>query len=249
MRANDSDMCFHEVFGQRHVVLPVIHVSTEEQALRNVEIARKAGADGVFLINHLIMSDDLLAIHAAVCRRFAGWWIGVNCLDLDSATVFSRISADVSGVWSDKAMIVEDRKDQPDAEAVGEARKTSGWHGLYLGGVAFKYQRRVDDVGAAAAIAARYMDVVTTSGPGTGHAADVVKIHTMKKAIGDHPLAIASGITPENIGDYLPLSDCYLVATGISRDDENLDPERVRLLVERTHAYDGGMKGSSLPVG
>jgi hypothetical protein len=36
----------------------------------------------------------------------------------------------------------------------------------------------------------------------------------LKRALGDWPLAIASGITPENVGEYLPVADCFLVATG-----------------------------------
>lgn len=76
------------------------------------------------------------------------------------------------------------------------------------------------------------MDVVTTSGPGTGKAAAVEKIRTMKEALGDFPLAIASGITPENVSDYLPYADCFLVATGISRNFEQLDPARTHALVE-----------------
>jgi predicted TIM-barrel enzyme len=82
------------------------------------------------------------------------------------------------------------------------------------------------------------MDVVTTSGPGTGQAAHVEKIRTMKAALGDFPLAIASGITPENVKDYLPFSDCYLVATGISDSFEELNPDRVRALVNTVQAWD-----------
>ena len=50
------------------------------------------------------------------------------------------------------------------------SRESSGWKGLYFGGVAFKAQRLVADelVGKAAAIATRYMDVVTSSGRATG---------------------------------------------------------------------------------
>jgi hypothetical protein len=33
-------------------ILPVIHVDSVEQALRNAEIARESLCDGVFLINH-----------------------------------------------------------------------------------------------------------------------------------------------------------------------------------------------------
>lgn len=60
----------------------------------------------------------------------------------------------------------------------------------------------------------------------------------MKAAVGDFPLAIASGITPENVGEYLPWCDCFLVATGISCSFEELDPERVRALVGRVRAFE-----------
>jgi len=76
------------------------------------------------------------------------------------------------------------------------------------------------------------MDVVTTSGPGTGEAASVSKIRAMKAALGDFPLAIASGITPENVGPYLGVADCFLVATGISADFSDFDPLRIRALMQ-----------------
>lgn len=108
---------------------------------------------------------------------------------------------------------------------------------LYFGGVAFKYQRHVEDFESACRVATRYMDVVTTSGPGTGHAAEVEKIRRMKAALGVIPLAIASGVTPENVADYLPHADCFLVATGISRSFTELDPARVRSLIAAVCAF------------
>jgi len=44
------------------VVLPVAHVESENQALRNAKIARESGCDGVFLINHGISVRRLLEI-------------------------------------------------------------------------------------------------------------------------------------------------------------------------------------------
>jgi len=43
---------FRKIFSNRHVVLPIIHAEAVEQVLCNAEIARDAGYDGVFLINH-----------------------------------------------------------------------------------------------------------------------------------------------------------------------------------------------------
>ena len=234
------DSRFREVFPEGHVVLPVIHVSSEDQALRNAGIAFGAGANGAFLINHSMGCTELLAIHARVVEAFPGWWLGVNCLDLDPVRAVRRASPEVAGIWSDNAMIRETQEGQPEADAVLAAIRETGWPGLYFGGVAFKYQEPVDDLRAAAHIAGAYMDVVTTSGAGTGQAASLEKIAAMKAALGDLPLAIASGITPENVRDYLPISDCYLVATGIGDSFEELNPSKVAALVGAVREWDAG---------
>jgi predicted TIM-barrel enzyme len=235
-----NSAALRQVFQNRHVVLPVIHVTSTAQALENASIARDAGADGVFLINHAMSSEELLSAHVAVRARFPNWWIGVNCLDLEPEQVFERITDSVNGVWTDNAMIDEANEAQPLAQKVLDSRNQRGWSGLYFGGVAFKYQRRVEDLAAAARRAMRYMDVVTTSGSGTGHAADVNKIRVMKEALGTFPLAIASGITPENVAEYMPHADCFLVATGISKSFEELDPAKVKALIQVVCSRLGG---------
>ena len=218
-------------------MLPVIHAATESQVLANAEIARSADADGVFLINHMGDCDELLAMFAEARAHHPAWWIGVNCLDLTPLELLGQVGEDVDGVWADNADVDERRDTQPEAEAARRAASDRGWPGLYFGGVAFKYQRPVADLERAARLARDYMDVITTSGPGTGHAADPAKIAAIRAGAGDHPLALASGVTPENVDDYLPWVDAYLVATGISRDFEHLDPARTRALVERVHGW------------
>ena len=64
--------------GQRHVVLPVIHAESAEQSLRNAQISRDAGTDAIFLINHSILTEELLQIAAEVRKRFGAWWIGIK---------------------------------------------------------------------------------------------------------------------------------------------------------------------------
>jgi hypothetical protein len=224
---------FAQVFQHSPVILPVIHVEGLDQTLRNARIAWQAGCDGLFLINHRGDCADLLAIHGAVQAEFPEWWIGVNCLDLSPWQVFEAVDRRVAGVWVDNAGIDETAEIQDFAGRVAETRRKSGWSGLYFGGVAFKYQRPVSDLARAAALATDYMDVVTTSGPGTGQPAHLDKIRRMKEAIGHFPLAIASGISPQNVGRYLGIADCFLVATGISRSWTELDPGRVADLVQR----------------
>lgn len=226
---------FDTRFRRTRVVLPVIHAATESQVLANTEIARIADADGVFLINHMGGCDELLSMYAAARAHHSDWWIGINCLDLTPLELLAQVGEDVDGVWADNADVDERRDTQPEAEAARHAGSDRGWPGLYFGGVAFKYQRPVADLERAARLARGYMDVITTSGPGTGQAAERAKISAIRAGAGDHPLALASGVTPENVEGFLPWVDAYLVATGISRDFEHLDPGRTRALVERVH--------------
>lgn len=228
-------------FSNRHAILTVLHVETAEQTLRNARISRDAQTDGVFLVNHDIPADELLSIHRAVAAEHGDWWVGINCLDLTPLQHLQRIheldlTDSVAGIWVDNAMIDEESDIQLEAQRFLELSQEIGWTGLYFGGVAFKYQRPVDDIEQAALKAVPFMDVVTTSGAGTGEAAAVDKIRQMKAALGDHPLGVASGITPENVSDYLDFVDCFLVATGISKSFEDLDPARVKALVQQVRS-------------
>jgi len=66
--------------GHLHVILPVIHVETLDQAVRNAHVVKSAGCDGVFLINHSISSEDLVGIARHVRSSFPNLWVGVNLM-------------------------------------------------------------------------------------------------------------------------------------------------------------------------
>lgn len=226
---------FRNAFDNTHVVLPVVHVQSPSQAIRNVTIAYEAQCDGVFLINHGISHAALMTAFAEVKAVFPNFWIGINSLGKDPLSLFG--DEDVSGIWTDNAQIEEHRGEQVKAERIDDVRVAQNWQGLYFGGVAFKYQREVNELAQAARIAMRYMDVVTTSGPGTGHAPPIAKLRTMKQAIGDFPLAVASGITTDNVSELLPYCDCVMVATGISKSFTELDRKLTHDLVQTVREF------------
>ena len=224
-------------------VLPVIHVRDTAQAVRNVSLAMGEGAQGVFLINHDFPHADLLPIVAQVRQRFPALWLGVNFLGVtgrDAFPVLGELAAkgiEVDAYWADDARIDERGEAQAEADAIAAARDASGWTGLYFGGAAFKKQREVapEDYARAAGTAARYMDAVTTSGVATGEAADLAKIADFRRGCGEAPLALASGVTPDNVALYGRLVDAVLVATGVNvpGDFYDIDPGRLRRLVSR----------------
>jgi hypothetical protein len=227
---------FRAIFPKRHTFLPVIHVQdhrdgvtsvTLAHTIEQVEVARVNGADGVFLIGHGMHHLNLLFMQEKVRDAIPNYWIGVNCLDLGPEDVFAQVTNLVDGVWVDNAEVMEHSEEQPSAARIRNAKVLARYRGLYFGGVAFKYQRHVTDLARGARIATDYVDVVTTSGIGTGSKPSPDKITVMKSAIGNHPLAIASGMTAENVHEYLE-ADVFMVATGISKDFHTLDPKKVQ---------------------
>ncbi|KAB2911352.1 MAG: adenine phosphoribosyltransferase [Kofleriaceae bacterium] len=226
-----------EAFGVPRVLLPVIHPVGRDEALASVEVAVAAGVKGVFVINQGMSEKQVLALMMEIRGRHPALWVGVNLLGFSPIEILERgLEAGdgrLDGIWSDNAHIDEDAAQQPEAAAFVAARREVDWSGLYFGGVAFKYQREVADAKLewAARVARGYMDVVCTSGPGTGHEARVEKVAAMRAGLGsDGALALASGVTPENVGNFLPHVDAYLVGTGIEARLGVLDAERVAAL-------------------
>lgn len=244
---------FHKLFkSPGPAVLPVIHVLETERTCRNVEILIGEGAAGCFLINHDFDVPPFLDIIRDVRARYPSLWLGVNFLAVTGRDAFPQLAdlaregCAVDGYWADDARIDEaapaDAAGQVEAAEIAAAR--AGWDGLYFGGTAFKKQRPVAaaDYGRSAEIAADWMDVVTTSGQATGIEADDAKIATFRAAIGDAPLALASGISPDNAERYRDV-DAYLVATGINHAGNfyDIDPARLRQLLAKTRRF--GMEG------
>lgn len=225
-------------------MFPVIHVVDAEQIAINVQIARDAGSPGVFLINHDFHYKEFLPLIRETRSRFPDYWIGVNFLAVTGKQAFPILAelghagSPVDAYWADDARIDEQAATDAQTEAaeILEIKKSCGWGGMYFGGTAFKKQREVapKDYAQSARIASDYMDVVTTSGIATGHSADLGKINTFREACEETPIALASGITPENVQDYLPFIDATLVATGINKEDDfyNIDPSRLNKLLQ-----------------
>lgn len=230
-------------------VLPVIHVTDNEQAVRNVRVLVEEGAPGCFLINHDFGVERFLPIIAHVRALFPALWMGVNFLAVtgkDAFPVLGQLKRDgvaVDGYWADDARMDERRSadDQVEAKDIAAALTVSGWSGLYTGGTCFKKQREVapEHYEYSARLATGFMDAVCTSGVATGKAVDMSKITTFRRAIGDEAMTLASGITPENAHLYMDDVDGFMVATGINREGDfyNIEPSKLARLLKLTRQH------------
>ena len=221
-------------------IYPVIRVETEAQALAQAAIAYAHPVDGAFLIDHDGDHDRLARCIAVVRGCFPDRFLGANLVrtgGVDALALLGRAfpsGVPLDALWTDDAgvRINAPASIEPAGLTSGELHRETGWQGLHFGGVAFKYQAPVpdDDLPALGELARDLVDVPTTSGPGTGQRIATERLRLLRRGLGGHPLALASGVTPENAHEVVPFVDHILVSTGIS-DGNGIVAERLSALL------------------
>lgn len=207
---------------------PVVHINSPDIAIEQASLALEAGADGVFLIDHKATSTQATnEVFNQLHEDHPNAFLGVNFLGftaVESVIITAQnvrrnwLSRTPDALWVDNLSLAS--TDGPSDGARYLIDKLPLLHSMELfGGVAFKYtDSYTDDPRRAAFETTRSLpclDVVTTSGPGTGEPPSVAKIAAMKEAAVGHDLAIASGVDITNIDKYAGLADRYLAASSV----------------------------------
>ena len=211
------------------VLMAVVHVASETQAVRNVALAERCLLDGVFLIVHGKGGRDLLKRSYDACRAaFPLFFIGVNVmmgrapLDLFAWVQENVPSADA--VWTDNCFANTPRV----CERMAESKKKAEYLGLHFGGIAFKHQEKVhpeqdeENLPQAAAkalcevakCASSHVDVVVTSGTKTGAKASLAKVRAVQK--GSTAMVAVSGVGID-VREFAGACQIVLAATAISK--------------------------------
>lgn len=213
-------------------IIPVIHHLNHELTLENAKMCAEEQAFGVFLISMTGDNEHLAALARTIKGRHPELLVGINLLGQSAiSSIEESLDFSLDMTWSDNP-IVTSKVVTEEAKKI-ESRIKNSQH-LFFNSVAFKYQKVEDEPGVAAWASAKLGFIPTTSGKATGHAADLTKISEMKKSIGEEPLAIASGLTPENVNYFIPYIDYGLVATGISDDFHTLSREKLHSIIKNT---------------
>lgn len=214
-------------------VYPVIHYKDSETTLSEAKKAKEAGADGVFLISHIGGNERLIPLAVKIKEVFQ-LEVGLNFLGegaLETAKVVKNNGLDM--VWADYCGVSSDGLDY-------EGHDLADWACFnenikIFASVAFKYQASELNPSLAAVEALRAGFIPTTSGSGTGTAPSVEKIHSMSVAVKGN-LAIASGMSCENINDFKQYLSHILVATGVSDDEYHFNIEKLTKFIELAHS-------------
>lgn len=200
-------------------LIPVIHMINQNQVLTNVKTCVSSGIKKVFLINHRSSNYELIKCANKVKELYPDLWIGLNMLDVKAKDAI-LYEFDFDALWCDESINQEDYN----------YRK---FKGLLFSGLAFKYQPQPSDLKLACQESIVTSDVSTTSGPATGKEADINKILQLREYLGDHPMAIASGVNLNNIESYKGVVDYLLVASSITSKSEIIQEDKLIELLKK----------------
>lgn len=208
-------------------VWPVIHIKNCEIALQNAQIAHDAGCHGIFLISMDNQDEKIDPIGLKIRERIPKLEIGVNYLSLLADEAVNRsLSNGWNATWVDDSGI-----HSTNVEEIALTCAELITNHQFFASIAFKYQR-VDPKPPIAALHAQKLGMIpTTSGDATGSAPDVEKLKNISEVLNGTRLAVASGITPDNVTELSPYVTDILVATGISLDFYRFDADKLKALM------------------
>jgi len=212
------------------LVFPVIHYVDAASALVNAQMAADLGCAGVFLISMIGECDVIPGAAAKIKEALPHLWVGINLLSKSPLTAM-KISLEwkLDGTWADQPGVTSKGADA-EAEDVAALLLEHPAH-LFFGSIAFKYQTAESCPSTAAVNAMKLGMIPTTSGTATGKAAPQAKLWSIRRALGDRPLGIASGVTPANVREHAGLVTHVLVSTGISNGTDDFDRAKLAELL------------------
>ena len=227
-------------------IYPVVHITTVKTSVAEGIAALDAGADGIFLINHNGGPDKIFQTMKAIRTERPGSFVGVNLLEYTTKAAFDLIESKLTDKdYLPQALWVDDvtYSGRGSWEVYCDKNRHPDLCNIQLfGGIAFKYTSTFTEdptLAAQEVISLRNdVDVVTTSGAGTGTAPTVAKLHAVKQAAGDKPVAVASGISIENIVDIAHSVDFVLISTSIETHPGSgiFNKEKLNAVIEVAHS-------------
>ncbi len=219
-----------------------------QAALADAQALVDAGFDGVMVENYgdvPFFAEEVPAVTVAALARCAGAirdrWpqlsLGVNCLRNDARAAVSiasavgaqavRINVHTGAALTDQGLV------QGKAAATLRLRSQLDSSACILADVRVKHAAPMAPrslIDEASDMRQRGMaDALLVTGAGTGREADLEDARTLREALSDVPILVASGVTPDNAAQWSAVVDGAIVGSTLMRGGKagaGVDPAR-----------------------
>lgn len=225
---------YNQIFG-KIPILGMIHLAGQnpvKRALEELALFEEEEVDGAIIENYHGSVEDVVATLQETHKRKPNVVIGVNVLPNEfyqSLPLAQKYGVDfvqldqVAGTY---------RSGQLDFEYY-ERVKSQYPEISVLGGVWPKYYHPIEgsDLETDLRTGIQRAEAIVVTGAGTGKETPLDKINQFREIIGEYPLVVGAGLTPDNAYDQLCISNGVIVGTSLKVDNNTYNPmdrQRVR---------------------
>lgn len=225
---------YDQVFG-KIPILGMIHLAGQnpvKRALEELALFEEEGVDGAIIENYHGTVEDVIATLQKTHKRKPNVVIGVNVLPNEfhqSLPLAQQYGADFVQLDQVAGTYGSGQLDFKHYEQV----KNEHPEIIILGGVWPKYYHPIkgSDLEADLRTGMQRAEAIVVTGAGTGKETPFDKIKRFREIIGEHPLVVGAGLTPDNAYEQLCISNGAIVGTSLKIDDNTYNPmdrQRVR---------------------
>jgi hypothetical protein len=195
---------FQWIFDRRPALLSILSAHSEAQVCREIEASLEAGCDGAFLAIDPLSPCDLPDLLSRVIPAYRDLWLGLRVAQANILEDYDLLPGEIQGIW------VSDPGTERAEETTGWFQDQD-WDCLLFGGLRLTERHR-DDAAASAVRLSRFVDVLVAELPTSDAVGVLDRIHALKHAIGNFPLAIAADSPVSSPEDLTRLADCVITS-------------------------------------
>lgn len=233
---------FLEIFKNKKPVFAMLHLKGEtaeekyERAIKEIHDYIEGGVDAVIVENYFGRYEDMIPVLEYLQKEKLDIIYGVNCLNVDPMGFYLAQTYGASFVQLDSvAGHLKVRDDSAFAAFMEKAR--AYYDGYVLGGVRFKYQPYLSgrSLEEDLTIGMTRCDAIVVTQNATGQETSMDKINEFRKIMGDFPLVVGAGMTPDNCEKQFAVADAAIVGSFFKdtyKDTGDVDVNHVKEMMQ-----------------
>ncbi len=228
-------MKFSSIFKKDLPIIGMIHLTGKHpvrQALEEIAIFEEEGLDGVIVENYHGNVQDVLGALHEIKKRGTKVKVGINILPNDFVMAFSLAQGYGAQFIQMDHIAGTYTRGELDADLYNKVREVVSDVAV-LGGVWPKYYEPVYGSSLEKDIqqGMQRADAIVVTGSGTGKETPMEKIRMFRSIMGNYPLIVGAGLTPDNAYEQLLVGDGAIVGSSLKVDnntENKVDLYRVR---------------------
>lgn len=241
---------FLSLFKNEKPIIGMLHLKGDsaesifERFKKELNMYIEHGVDGVIVESYYGSYSNLEQALDYIHTTGISIPYGVNCLNLDTMGFYLAKKYNADFVQIDSVVGHVKARDEEGLEEYFKLMR-SYYDGYLIGGVRFKYQPVLSEKSLEEdlKIAMRRCDGICVTQDRTGQETSIEKIKEFKDVIGEFPLIIAAGVTPDNVKSSFNFGDAAICGSFFKdnyKDEGELCSEHIDELIHSVNCIREG---------